>query len=76
MPGAEDFARTTDGKVPFGDLETVGRRRDRFKTQLRLRGRGVGQEQAEAPARCAADPAAELVQLCQPEPLRVLDDHD
>ena len=59
----------------LGQLEAVARLGDRLQPGLgHLVGR-VGHEDAERIDRPATDPATELVELGEPEPVRALDDH-
>ena len=66
-------------EVALGELEAVGRLDERLEPRLR----GVGQlvlrprdQQAVRLLRAAADAAAELMELREPEPVGLLDDHD
>src|SRR6185312_2385024 len=75
LAGAEQLPLAAQLEVAFGELEAVGRLDERLQPRLR----GVGQlvlrprdEQAVRLLRAAADPAAQLMELREPEPVRLL----
>ncbi len=76
MPRAEEFAGAAYFEIAPGDFEAVGGGAHRHQTLLGDPAqRTLIQQQAGAGRRAAADPAAQLMQLRQPEPLGVLDHH-
>ena len=74
---AEHIAFPAQLQVEAGELETIGGGGDRNEA---FPGGGarrrVGHQQAQPRMLAAAHPAAQLVQLADPEPLRIHDDHD
>ena len=75
--GSEKLSRAADGQVLFGDLEPVGRfLHDPEPAPGLFAPRVLGDEQALGGVLSPSHPAAELVQLREPEALGVLDDHD
>ena len=76
LPRAEEFARTSQLQVLLRDAKAVVGRQmmsSRFAASSHLGSAKRKQYDGLLPA---PDPPAKLVQLRQPEPLRVLDDHD
>ena len=73
----EQRSLTAEPEVFVGQLEPVGGANHRLDARPRLLVLRVGlvEQDAVAPVRSAADPAAELVQLGQAEPLGVLHEH-
>src|SRR5690606_34752986 len=72
----EHLARPADLEVALGELEAVGDGRHGFEPELGVGGGGVADEDADALALAAPDAPAQLVELSEPETLRLLDDHD
>ena len=72
---AEHLAGAADRQVALGELEAVAAVAHRLEPRRALVRRRVGEQVAPRPVRAATDPAAELVQLEQPEAVGVLDDH-
>src|SRR5574341_682111 len=74
---AEELARTPELQVHLGDLEPVAGRRHRADASLRLLGEAAAREKdAVRLPRAAPDAPAQLMELREPEPLGVLDEHD
>ena len=81
MPGllrVEQRPLAAEPQVLVGQLEPVGGADHRVDARPRLLVLLVGlvEQDAVAPVRSAADPAAELVELGEAEPLGVLHEHD
>src|SRR4051812_33155218 len=72
---AEDLPRSPDLQVALGEEEAVGRLRHRRHPRLTVRRGWVGEQEAPRRAATTTHAPSELVQLRQPEPVRVLDDH-
>ena len=73
---AEEIAGTAHSQIGLGQDKTIGGRLHHLEP-LFAHWRGViGQEKAVRGAATATDPAPELVQLGQTEPVRGLDHHD
>jgi hypothetical protein len=70
----EEVALAADAQVRTGDLEAVASAPEDLEALERPLPR-LGDEDAVARALAPAHPAAELVELREPEPLGVLDDH-
>ncbi len=68
-------ARAPDLEILLREHETVGARGHRRQALLAVLGRRVGEQEAVRAVAAAPDAAAELVQLREPEPVGVLDDH-
>ncbi len=76
LTGAEQFPRAAQFQIALGDLEAVIGLAQHPEPALGRFGQGSMIEQhAMGGHRPPADPAAQLMQLSQPQPLRVLDDH-
>src|SRR5690606_22068670 len=76
LAGAEQLARTAQGKILFRDLESVVGGAHGFEALLRQRRqRRLVQQHATGGRAAAPDPPAQLVQLRQAQALRILDDH-
>ena len=76
---AEERAASADLEVFLRELEPVRRPDERLEPVARALGHlllGARDEQAVGLLRPAPDAAAQLVQLCEPEAVRLLDDHD
>ena len=77
LPGAENLAFAAQAQVLLGNHEPVFRRAHDVEAGARGLAEPVCMQQdAGGIAGTAPDTAAQLVQLCQPEALRVLDHHD
>ena len=73
---AERVAAAADAEILVGDAEPVlGVAQQGEAAPGGFGGIVVVQEQAKACPRAAADPAAQLVELSEPEALRMFDDH-
>ena len=76
LPGAEDFAGAAQGQVLFGDVEAVLALTDDLEPfPADLAEWGAVEQDAVALAAAAADAAAQLMELGQPQALRVFDHH-
>ena len=76
MTRAEEIARSAHSQIGLGQLETVGCRFHHLKPLLAHWRGVVGKEKAIRCPAAATDPAPELVELGQTEPIRALDHHD
>src|SRR5439155_18347973 len=79
LPGSEQLPAAAEVEVDLGELEAVRRLDERLEAGAR----GVGQlllrardEQGVGLLRPTPDPAAQLVELREPEAIGFLDDHD
>ncbi len=76
LPDPQELAGPPELEVPLRDREPVVRVGEHLDALARLVGRAPPHhEDAVGPVRSAPDAAAELVELREPEPLGVLDDH-
>src|SRR4029453_12154877 len=77
LPRAEEISGAAQLEIAFRNHEAIGGGRHRLQALARIVGpRRLIQQDAHRLRRTAADAAAQLVQLRQPESLRMLDDHD
>src|SRR5437868_12478269 len=77
LASAEHLAGAAQSQILFGDAETVlGFAEDREALPRHLAERRLVQQDAGRGLVAAADAAAQLMQLREPEALRVFDDHD
>src|SRR6185503_10989206 len=77
LPRAEEISGAAQLEIAFRNHEAVGGGRHRFQALARIVGpRRLIQQDAHRLRRTAPDAAAQLMQLRQPESLRMLDDHD
>ena len=77
LPGSQDVAGAAQFQVLFGDHEAVtGFPHDREPRPGEFAQGWLEQQDAMALDAAAADAAPQLVQLCQSEPLGVVDDHE
>jgi hypothetical protein len=73
---AEHFSRTSQFKVFLGNPEPVrGLAHDSQPLPGQGPGRWISQQDTGSLFGSASDPAAQLVQLCQPQPFRIFNDH-
>ena len=71
----EHVALAAQLEVALGELEPVAQLGDALSRAPAVSSVGVGDEHAERLDRPAPDPAAQLVELGEPEPVGALDDH-
>ena len=77
LAGAEKFAGAAELKIKFGDLETIRGTDHGVEAPFTVVGDlAAGHEYAIRLSGAAADAAAQLMELCQPEALGVFNHHD
>ena len=77
LPRAQHFAAAPQSQVLFGDDESIlGAAHDVQSLARRVRQRLAIEQDTRRLLCAASDPAAQLVQLRQPEALGMIDDHD